>query len=106
MNFNLPLRLFEDQIAGVRKLVDICALADHTVKLFVTSSIGVANGWDPVNGPVPEQPLPDPTSANSTGYTSSKYVTEQVRLLIRVSAHGRLKVQRASRFCTQLRLEA
>lgn len=82
MNFNLPLHLFEDQIVGVRKLVDVCASADHNIRLMITSSIGVANGWLLSNGPVPEVPLSDPVVAASTGYTASKYIVEQVRQLV------------------------
>ena len=78
MNFNLALQSFEDQIAGVRKLVDISAAADRPIKLLATSSIGIANGWNPANGPVPERLLPDPEIAASTGYTASKYVVEYV----------------------------
>lgn len=82
VNFNLPLHFFEDQIAGVRRLVDICSVADHNVRLMVTSSIGVASGWLPSQGPVPENPLSDPSVAASSGYTASKYIVEQVRQLV------------------------
>ena len=81
VNFNLALQSFEDQIAGVRKLVDISASADHPMRLLVTSSIGVVDGWNPADGPVPEHALPDPAVAASAGYGSSKYVVEQVTLL-------------------------
>ena len=78
VNFNLPLQSYEGQIAGVRRLIDVCAAVDHPVKLLVTSSIGVANGWDPADGPVPESPLDDANAASSTGYTASKFVVEKV----------------------------
>ena len=78
MNFNLALQSFEDQISGVRKLVDISAAADRPIKLLVTSSIGIANGWDSAKGPVPERLLPDPEIAAGIGYTASKYVVEYV----------------------------
>ncbi|EKM52251.1 uncharacterized protein PHACADRAFT_260494 [Phanerochaete carnosa HHB-10118-sp] len=78
VNFNLALQSFEDQVAGVCKLVNISAGADRPVRLLVTSSIGIANAWDPAKGPVPEQPLPDPEIAASIGYTASKYVVEHI----------------------------
>lgn len=78
VNFNLALRSFEDQIAGVRKLVDISASADHPMQLLVTSSIGAVDRWDPKDGPVPEHALNDPIVAAGAGYGSSKYVVEQV----------------------------
>lgn len=34
--------------------------------------------WDPLNGPVPETTLSDPSAATSNGYSASKYVVEQV----------------------------
>ena len=81
VSFNLPLRAFEDQLAGVRKLVDLCAVANHTIRLLVTSSVGVASNWPSENGPVPESPISDPSMATSSGYTASKYVVEQVGFL-------------------------
>ncbi|KIP12189.1 hypothetical protein PHLGIDRAFT_371020 [Phlebiopsis gigantea 11061_1 CR5-6] len=78
VNFNLALRSFEDQIAGVRKLVDISASADHPMQLLVTSSIGAVDRWDPKDGPVPEHALTDPIVAAGAGYGSSKYVVEQI----------------------------
>lgn len=66
-------------MAGARKLVDICASADQPMRLLITSSIGIANDWNPSNGPVPEHPLPDAAIAAGLGYVASKYVVEQVR---------------------------
>ncbi|GJE98682.1 putative NRPS-like protein biosynthetic cluster [Phanerochaete sordida] len=78
VNFNLALQSFEDQIAGVRKLVDISAASERSIQLLITSSIGIANAWDPAQGPVPERPLPNPEIAASIGYTASKYVVEHI----------------------------
>lgn len=85
VNFNLPLRAFEDHLTGVRRLVELCASTERPVKLLVASSIGVASQWDPCSGSVPEQTLEDPVVATSNGYTASKYVTEKV---IRVFIHS------------------
>lgn len=80
VNFNHPLASFEGQIAGTRKLVDFAFSAKRQPKLLFTSSISAAHGWDTSNGPVPEEPLPDPKVATSSGYASSKFVVEQVGL--------------------------
>ncbi|EKM51562.1 uncharacterized protein PHACADRAFT_127221 [Phanerochaete carnosa HHB-10118-sp] len=78
VNFNLSLQSYEDQIAGVRWLVDVCANADHPIKLLCTSSVGSTSLWGPSLGPVPERPLSDPAAATSNGYAASKYVVEQI----------------------------
>ena len=78
VNFNLPLQSYETQIAGVRRLVEMCASMDRAVHVLCTSYIGVGVGWDPSNGPVPEAPLPDPSVATINGYGASKYVVERV----------------------------
>ncbi|KIP12187.1 hypothetical protein PHLGIDRAFT_62555 [Phlebiopsis gigantea 11061_1 CR5-6] len=77
VNFNLPLHAFEDQISGVRKLVDASASTSRSIRLLVTSSIGVATKWDPVRGPIPERLLNDPSIATTNGYSASKYVVEE-----------------------------
>ncbi|KAJ3543082.1 hypothetical protein NM688_g5900 [Phlebia brevispora] len=86
VNFNHPLSTFESQIAGVRKVIDLLATLNRPVRLLFTSSIGATNGWDPRDGPVPERPLDDPQVAAATGYTSSKYVVEQI--LAKADAKG------------------
>ena len=78
VNFNLPLRAFEDHLAGVKHLVELCASVERSIKLLVASSIGVASRWDTADGSVPERTLEDPKAATSSGYTASKYVTEKV----------------------------
>ncbi|GJF00095.1 acetyl-CoA synthetase-like protein [Phanerochaete sordida] len=78
VNFNLALQSFDDQIAGVRRLVDVAADAARPVRLLVTSSISVANGWRAGQGPVPERLLPDPEVTAGQGYGSSKYVVEHI----------------------------
>lgn len=78
VNFNLPLQAFEDQLVGVRKLIDVRASAEHPIKLLVTSSIGITNGWPASNGPIPERPLPEQDDKVTTGYAASKSVIEQV----------------------------
>ncbi|THG99107.1 hypothetical protein EW026_g3199 [Hermanssonia centrifuga] len=78
VNFNHPLSAFEKQIAGVRRVVDICASSPRPVRLLFTSSVGAAGGWRADDGLVPEKPLPNPEIAALNGYAASKYVVEQI----------------------------
>lgn len=78
VDFNLPLRSFEEHLTGVKCLVELCASVESPIKLLFASSIGVASRWDPSNGLVPEEALKDPEVATSNGYTASKYVAEKV----------------------------
>ncbi|GJF00983.1 hypothetical protein PsYK624_172870 [Phanerochaete sordida] len=55
VNFNPALQSFEDQIAGVRRLVDVAAAAPRLVRLLVMSSVGLANRWDACKRPLPEK---------------------------------------------------
>ncbi|THG96088.1 hypothetical protein EW026_g5678 [Hermanssonia centrifuga] len=86
VNFNHALNSFEAQISGTRKLLDLCFSSTRPIRVLFTSSVSVAHGWDVVNGPVPEESLPNPELAVSTGYASSKYVTEQ--LLTKAAENG------------------
>ena len=79
VDFDTPLSSFEDEVAGVRKLIDISACADHRIRLLVTSSISVASEWDPMTGPVPERPLPELAVAVNNGHSAFGYVVEQVK---------------------------
>lgn len=78
VDFNHALGSFENQISGTRKVLDFCASLPQSVTIMFTSSISVASKWDVTTGPVPEQPIADPEVASASGYSSSKYVTEQV----------------------------
>ena len=78
VDFNHALGSFENQISGTRRVLDFCASLPQSVTIMFTSSISVAGKWDVTTGPVPEQPIADPEIASASGYSSSKYVTEQV----------------------------
>lgn len=78
VDFNHALASFENQISGTRRVLDFCAALPQSVTIMFTSSISVAGKWDVTIGPVPEQPIADPEVASASGYSSSKYVTEQV----------------------------
>lgn len=82
VDFNHSLDSFEHQISGTRKVLDFCAELPQPVTIMFTSSISVATKWDVTAGPVPEQPIEDPEVASASGYSASKYVTEQVGLQV------------------------
>ncbi|CDO77413.1 hypothetical protein BN946_scf184857.g20 [Trametes cinnabarina] len=82
VDFKLSIQSFEMDIQGARNLVDLAITSPHRpapTVLFV-SSIGVFANMLEYHGPVPapEAPLNDPESAFGTGYSESKWVTEQV----------------------------
>ncbi|EKM52305.1 uncharacterized protein PHACADRAFT_260612 [Phanerochaete carnosa HHB-10118-sp] len=78
VDFNLSLPSFDKYVASTSQLVDFCALFSHSVKLYFTSSIAAAAGWDISRGPVPEVALDDPKAAAANGYGASKFVAENI----------------------------
>ncbi|GJE97028.1 acetyl-CoA synthetase-like protein [Phanerochaete sordida] len=78
VNFNLPLRSFEDQISGIRKLIDANVSSQRHIRLLVTSSIGVARGWHASQGPVPERTLAVVDAEKLSGYAASKFIVEKI----------------------------
>lgn len=80
VDFNHPLASFEKNVAGSRQLVDFCAASAQGAKILFTSSIASAHKWDITKGPVPDEVLPDPSLATSSGYAASKFVVEVVRI--------------------------
>ncbi|KAI0698146.1 hypothetical protein BC835DRAFT_1413279 [Cytidiella melzeri] len=86
VDFNRSLGSFETQISGTRNVLNFCASLPQSVTTMFTSSISVASKWDVTTGPVPEELITDPEVASATGYSSSKYVTEQ--LLAKASDKG------------------
>ncbi|KAF8129536.1 hypothetical protein EV363DRAFT_1584581 [Boletus edulis] len=51
-----------------------------------TSSVGSAQGWDNLKGPVPEEVQLDPSVAVGAGYGEGKYATE--RVIVRSVIHA------------------
>ena len=76
------LRIDQTKHPGTRKLLDFCAALPQSTTVMFTSSISVAGKWDTTVGSVPELSIADPEIASSSGYSSSKYVTEQVSLFM------------------------
>lgn len=79
VDFNLSLESFESYIAGTRRIIDLCCVTPHPVKLLFTSSASAVQGWDASNGQVPEEVLSDPTIGVGSGYGASKFIAENVR---------------------------
>jgi nucleoside-diphosphate-sugar epimerase len=84
IHFSHGLPFFEDLILGTRKLVDTAAALDRSVRIIFTSSIATARGWNPSDGLVPEEVLPDNGVIPDVGYAASKYVVERVNSIHRV----------------------
>lgn len=80
VDFNLALSSFEPHIRGTRMLLDLALASPHAASLrfIFVSSIASAFGWDPSQGPVPEELLGDPCIAIGSGYGESKHVAEQI----------------------------
>lgn len=100
VDFNLPLRSFEDHVAGTRKLLDFCHLSSAGARLLFTSSVSVAGHWDVLEGPVPEKPMSIDGSCKAlSGYAASKLVVEQVSSCDVADSRIRLQVQFSSVRC-------
>ena len=50
----------------------------QNLRFSFTSSIGSAQGWDNLKGPLPEEVPLDPSVAVGSGYGEGKYATERV----------------------------
>ena len=77
VNFNIALRSFESHIAGVRALIDFCAVVpEHPKLMFISSlsSVAALSG----KKTVPETIVSDPSAPSPMGYGESKYVAEHV----------------------------
>lgn len=58
--------------------MELALSLDRSVRVIFTSSIATARSWNPANGPVPEEFLPDNGVIPDIGYSASKYVVEHV----------------------------
>lgn len=77
VNFNIALSSFKSHIAGVRALIDFCAVAsEHPKLMFISSlsSITTLSG----KKTVPEAIVSDPSAPSPMGYGESKYIAEHV----------------------------
>ena len=77
VNFNVALNYFKSHIAGVKALIDFCAVVpEHPRLMFISSlaSITTLSG----RKAVPETIVSDPSAPSPMGYGESKYVAEHV----------------------------
>ena len=78
VDFNHRLPSFETHIANTRRLIDQLFVFERQPRLLFTSSIAAVQGWDVLKGPIPEEPLVDPSLAFGSGYGASKHIAERV----------------------------
>lgn len=82
LDFNLGLSSFESHVQGTHNLAAL-ALQSHCrqpPQFIFMSSIGSLSGWEN-SDPVPEELVQDPEVALGYGYSESKWVAEQVRIV-------------------------
>ncbi|KAF7299983.1 Acetyl-CoA synthetase-like protein [Mycena kentingensis (nom. inval.)] len=77
VNFNLILESFEEQLTGLRGLLDLALSSTRSAPASVTviSSVGTVGRWK--DGPVPEEQLGFEFCLDQ-GYAHSKYVAEKM----------------------------
>ena len=81
VDFNHQLRSFEDQIAGTRRLVDLCERSHKRAHLMFVSSVSSVGNWSavhPSRESIPESPSEQYAEAQLQGYGESKHVAERV----------------------------
>ncbi|KAL5001185.1 hypothetical protein BDV10DRAFT_160809 [Aspergillus recurvatus] len=76
VTFNLPLALFEPQIAGIANLVQLAYDSPQNARIVFLSSIATIQGWDQ-GTPVPETPL-DSLKYTQGGYGQSKMLASKL----------------------------
>ncbi|KAF8129542.1 acetyl-CoA synthetase-like protein [Boletus edulis] len=88
LDFNLAISSFEASIRASRNLIDLCldSPQKQNIRFLFTSSVGSAQGWDNLKGPVPEEVQLDPSVAVGAGYGEGKYATE--RVIVRSVIHA------------------
>jgi thioester reductase-like protein len=98
VNFRMRLRSFvKDSIAGVTNLLNLALASTRSqppVFAFCSSVASAMAYTGP--GPVPEQILSDPASADVKGYSRSKWVAEHIceRAALQTRLRGRVKIFR------------
>ncbi|KAF9497419.1 acetyl-CoA synthetase-like protein [Pleurotus eryngii] len=102
VDFNLSLLSMEPLIAGTRHLVDLALASPHasTPKFIFVSSVGVfSNAGATKLGPIPEEPVLDPSVSVGTGYSESKWVTETMLHTLAQGTTLRPTVVRLGQLC-------
>lgn len=79
MNFNLPLGSFEDQVRGLRYLINFGLQCAHPAHVYFMSSIGAVGEWKAAQGDrVPEIAIDDAQVPLRSGYGEAKYACERL----------------------------
>ena len=81
VNFRLKLRSFEDNIAGVRHLLDLALAGPRDAPprfTYCSSTAAVINARPDATGCLPEILASDPAAASPLGYSRSKWVAEHI----------------------------
>ncbi|KAI1827661.1 hypothetical protein F4861DRAFT_329213 [Xylaria intraflava] len=73
VNFNISVDSLESHIQGVSNIARFASTAQKAVAVIFISTVGIADGWNASQGPVPETRLED-FSLPSTGYGQSKMI--------------------------------
>ncbi|THG97397.1 hypothetical protein EW026_g4592 [Hermanssonia centrifuga] len=78
VNFNMSLTTFEPSVRSVRRLVDLALSSPHPTpaRLLFVSSVAILRQIDHMK-PIKEG-LVEPSVAEGTGYSESKWVSEQI----------------------------
>lgn len=93
MNFSLPLRSFEENIAGVKNLLDFVISCENDTQMIFCSSIASVTGKQ---DRISEAVSTSPKDASKLGYSRSKWVAEAVcsAAAMQLEMTGRIKVLR------------
>ncbi|CCM04238.1 uncharacterized protein FIBRA_06405 [Fibroporia radiculosa] len=99
VNFNMALSSFEPSVFGVRRLIDFALTSHkpHPPHLTYTSSIGVFENCSKT-GVLPEARIP-PELAVSSGYTCSKWVSEEILCTASEQTPLKVVVVRVGQIC-------
>ncbi|KAF8890512.1 hypothetical protein CPB84DRAFT_1784727 [Gymnopilus junonius] len=101
VDFNLALASFEKSIKGLRNLIDLSLSSQHfpPPTLVFTSSIGVFQNTVSISSPsLPESAIP-PEVAVGSGYTESKWVSEEILLRASKQTPMRTVIVRVGQLC-------
>lgn len=78
VNFRMRLRSFEDNIAGVRNLINMALRSPRPCAPKFAYCSSVASAMNLRSTTIPEQIMDSPTSASPLGYSRSKWVAERI----------------------------
>ncbi|KAL8670081.1 MAG: hypothetical protein Q9168_005366 [Polycauliona sp. 1 TL-2023] len=80
VNFNLSLQSFEPHLAGVQQLIEFSQASARRAHIFFISTVGTVLDHESNQPNIPETPMMQWSSAQTSGYPQSKLIAE--RLLV------------------------